>query len=200
MFPYRLYSRKAFKLNRKYINIHQKLLDRCLNNDQDAQFELYKLYYAAMYNTSLRIVETPEDAEDIMQEAFLSAFAKLKDYHGEVSFGAWLKRIVINRSLDLLKTRKMQFKMLQENLEIEEEKREVESKNATIKEIKTAVSQLPTGYRIVLSLILFEGYDHEEVSQILGITNSSSRSQFLRAKEKLRKLINNNRKSQLATG
>jgi RNA polymerase sigma-70 factor (ECF subfamily) len=90
-------------LENKYINIHQELLNRCQQGDQGAQFEIYRLYYKSMYNSSLRIVGVREEAEDIMQESFLTAFRKLKSYGGEVSFGAWLKRIVINRSLDILR-------------------------------------------------------------------------------------------------
>ena len=92
-----------------YINIHQPLIDRCLQNDKEAQYNLYKLYYRSMYNTSLRIVNSGDDAEDIMQESFLTAFQKLRFYKGEVSFGIWLKRIVVNRSLDYLRKRKVAF-------------------------------------------------------------------------------------------
>src|SRR5664279_4533758 len=83
-------------------NLHQDLLDGCKEGDQKAQFQIYKLYYKAMYNTSLRIVNNTMEAEDIMQEAFLSAFEKIGSYSGKVSFGSWLKKIVQNRSLDYL--------------------------------------------------------------------------------------------------
>src|SRR5512136_3357798 len=90
-------------------NLHQDLLDGCKSGDQKAQFQIYKLYYKAMYNTSLRIVNDMMEAEDIMQESFLSAFEKIDTYSGTVSFGAWLKRIVINRSLDALGKKKAVF-------------------------------------------------------------------------------------------
>ncbi|TAH56263.1 MAG: sigma-70 family RNA polymerase sigma factor, partial [Methanosarcina mazei] len=90
-------------------NLHQDLLDRCKDGDRKAQFQIYKLYYKAMYNTSLRIVNNSMEAEDIMQESFLAAFEKIDMYSGTVSFGAWLKRIVINRSLDALSRRKVIF-------------------------------------------------------------------------------------------
>jgi DNA-directed RNA polymerase specialized sigma24 family protein len=90
-------------------NIHQDLIDGCINGDQKAQFQIYKLYYKAMFNTSLRIVSDTMEAEDIMQESFLSAFEKIDTYSGTVSFGAWLKRIVINRSLDSLNRKKAIF-------------------------------------------------------------------------------------------
>jgi RNA polymerase sigma-70 factor (ECF subfamily) len=142
-----------------------------------------------MYNASLRIVGIPEDAEDIMQESFLTAFRKIDTYKGDVSFGAWLKKIVINRSIDYLKKRKVNFEELPYNLEIKEEQTE-EPTNITVDDVKKAISKLPEGYRIVLTLILLEGYDHDEVSQILGIANSSSRSQYSRAKQKLKQILN----------
>ena len=86
----------------QFLNLHQELINGCRRGDQKAQFQIYKLYYKAMYNTSLRIVNNTMEAEDIMQEAFLSAFEKIGSYSGTVSFGAWLKKIVQNRSLDFL--------------------------------------------------------------------------------------------------
>ena len=98
---------------------HLKLIEACKRGDQKAQFEIYRLYNAAMYNTTLRIVRDPDDAEDVMQEAFLKAFAKLKSYRGEASFGAWLKRIVVNKALDFLRLKKEQIS-IDEAGEIEE--------------------------------------------------------------------------------
>jgi RNA polymerase sigma factor (sigma-70 family) len=175
-------------LGTKYVNIHQHLLDRCLKEDNEAQFELYRLYYKSMYNTSLRIVADRADAEDIMQESFLTAFRKLKTYHNEVSFGSWLKKIVINRSLDYLRKRKAVYEEITPNLPVIEEEPE-ENENFSVEEIKAAIFSLPDGYRTVLSLILLEGYDHEEVAQILGVRNVSSRTQFFRAKQRLKEVL-----------
>jgi RNA polymerase sigma-70 factor (ECF subfamily) len=128
------------------------------------------------------------DAEDVMQEAFLNAFKKINTYKGEVSFGAWLKKIVINRSLDYLKKRKVRFEEINEKTQkfIDHQ---METKEVNMKVIKDAIQKLPDGYRVVLSLYLIEGYDHEEISEILGISNSNSRTQFLRAKNKLREIL-----------
>jgi len=179
-----------------YINIHQQLIDRCLHHDKEAQFSIYKLYYRSMYNTSLRIVNNSDDAEDIMQESFLTAFQKLGSYKGEVSFGIWLKRIVVNRSLDYLRKRKVEFEEVRPDLSVYEE--EVEDDAAyTAEEVKNAILQLPDGYRTILSLLLLEGYDHEEVCEILGISNVNSRTQFSRAKQYLRNLLTEKRKKQL---
>ena len=177
---------------KKYINIHEDLLDRCLEYDRKAQFEIYRLYYKSMYNSSLRIVGVPEEAEDIMQESFLTAFRKLKMYGGEVSFGAWLKKIVINRSLDALRKRKVTFEEIQNELPVADELPE-EPDSLTVEAVKSAIYLLPDGYRTILSLILLEGYDHDEVSEIMGIKNVTSRTQFSRAKQRLRELLTENR-------
>jgi RNA polymerase sigma-70 factor (ECF subfamily) len=141
-----------------------------------------------MYSVSLRIVNNDVEAEDVMQEAFLSAFKKIKTYKGEVSFGAWLKKIVVNRSLDYLKKRKVQLEEINDRT-TEMPDYQMETADVDIQAIKSAIQQLPDGYRVVLSLYLIEGYDHDEISQILGISNSSSRTQLLRAKNKLKELL-----------
>ncbi len=142
-----------------------------------------------MYNVCLRMVGHAVEAEDVMQEAFLNAFTKIETYEGKVSFGAWLKKIVINRSLDQLKKRKVKFEELNEKIP-DKETANLEISEIQMEQLKKAILQLPDGYRVVLSLHLLEGYDHEEIAQILGISNGSSRSQYLRAKLKLRQMLN----------
>ncbi|MBG0860790.1 MAG: sigma-70 family RNA polymerase sigma factor [Bacteroidales bacterium] len=170
-------------------NLHQDLLDGCKNGDQRAQFQIYKLYYKAMYNTSLRIVNNTMEAEDVMQESFLSAFEKIDTYSGTVSFGAWLKKIVINRSLDALSKRKAVFEDIEAHIGIQDESSDVmgrhEEVDVRVEEVKEAINRLPDGYRIILSLYLLEGYDHDEIAEILAISSSTSRSQLSRAKQKL---------------
>lgn len=171
-----------------YKNIHQDIIDRCRSGEQKAQFQLYKLYYKAMYNTCLRIVNDSLEAEDIMQESFLKAFEKINLYKGEVSFGAWLKKIVINHSLDELRKRKLETNSIEESVyDIKDEEHWDSSEESSLKveEIREEIKKLPDGYRIVLSLYLIEGYDHDEISEILKISSSTSRSQFARAKKKL---------------
>jgi RNA polymerase sigma factor (sigma-70 family) len=170
-------------------NIHQDLIDGCKTGDQKAQFQIYKLYYKAMFNTSLRIVNDTMEAEDIMQESFLSAFEKIDTYSGTVSFGAWLKKIVINRSLDALSRRKAIFEDIENHVGIKdssgEEIAQKEELDMKFEEVKEAIERLPDGYRIILSLYLLEGYDHDEIAEILSINSSTSRSQLSRAKQKL---------------
>jgi len=142
-----------------------------------------------MYNTSLRIVNDTMEAEDIMQEAFLSAFEKINTYSGTVSFGAWLKRIVVNRSLDVLNKKKLILEDIESHGDIRDDSpEEIESKQNfenRLETVKQAIEKLPDGYRIILSLYLIEGYDHDEIGEILGISSSTSRSQLSRAKQKL---------------
>ncbi|MCP4313914.1 MAG: sigma-70 family RNA polymerase sigma factor [Bacteroidetes bacterium] len=144
-----------------------------------------------MYNTTLRIVRDSDDAEDVMQEAFLKAFLKIGTYRGEVSFGAWLKRIVVNKSLDFLRLKREQISLedVGEAEELPEEGPELVELAYSADEIRKAIYALPEGYRIVLSLILLEGYDHDEVSEILRISNATSRTQYHRAKKRLVELL-----------
>jgi RNA polymerase sigma-70 factor (ECF subfamily) len=176
----------------KFTPRHLDLIRQCKRGDQKAQFEIYRLYYAAMFNTTLRIVGDSDDAEDVMQEAFLKAFAKLDSYRGEVSFGAWLKRIVINKALDFLRLKKDQISLEDagEVGEMMEEETEAIDFKYSAETIKKAIYALPEGYRLVLTLILLEGYDHDEVSTILNISNATSRTQYHRAKKRLIELLN----------
>jgi RNA polymerase sigma-70 factor (ECF subfamily) len=140
-----------------------------------------------------------EEAEDIMQESFLTAFRKLKNYSGEVSFGSWLKKIVINRSLDILRKRKVIFEELHAELPVISDL-EPEADSISVEEIKSAIALLSDGYRTILSLILLEGYDHEEVSDIMGIRNVTSRTQFFRARQKLKEILVENREKKTKEG
>ena len=171
-------------------NIHQNLIDGCKSGDQKAQFQIYKLYFKAMYNTSLRIVGDTMEAEDVMQESFLSAFEKIETYSGTVSFGAWLKKIVINRSLDTLSRKKAVFEDIDTHRELrsvatDDDSDMFEDIDVKVEAVRSAINKLPDGYRIILSLYLLEGYDHDEIGEILSISSSTSRSQLSRAKQKL---------------
>ena len=185
---------KSGSLKGKFINIHQELIDACRIGDRKAQFEIYKRYYKAMYNTSLRIVNDSAEAEDIMQESFLDAFQRLDSYTGEGSFGSWLKRIVINRSLDFLRKLKDTISIDEGDFDITdvEEVNIEEEILFRVAEIKLAISQLTEDYRVVLSLFLLEGYDHEEISSILNISNQLSRTRYSRARTKLLDLLKKN--------
>ena len=167
----------------------QKLIELCKQNNRRAQLKLYEQYAKAMYAISLNMVKDRYTAEDILQEAFVAAFEKIKTFKAEVSFGAWLKKIVINKCLDYLKKQKVQFDSLDEHSEIAEQQLQDESPKITIDadNIKKNILDLPDGYRTILTLYLLEGYDHEEIAEILGISASTSRSQYARAKALLLK-------------
>jgi len=173
--------------------MHSELIEACRKQNSKAQMKVYNLYYKAMYNAALRMLNDTAEAEDVMQESFLSAFQKIEHYRGEVEFGAWLKKIVVNRCLDVIKTRKALIsiesvgEVAEEGQEVQESRFEVQ--DLDVDTVKRAILELPEGYRIVLSLFLLEGYDHDEISQILDITNSTSRTQYHRAKKKLHERI-----------
>ncbi len=141
-----------------------------------------------MYNVAFRIVNDTDEANDVLQEAFLDAFGRIKDFRQETSFGAWIKQIVIHRAINFLRKRKAELVDLDEtNVEhiAEEEETDDEETEWKIDRIKEALPLLPQAYRVVFSLYLLEGYDHEEIGQVLNISINSSRTQFLRAKRKL---------------
>ncbi len=179
-----------------YKNIHQDLINQCRAGDSNAQFEIYRLYYKAMYNASLRIIGDEQEAEDIMQESFFKAFDKISTYKNEVSFGAWLRRIVVNTSIDALKKRRLSFMPIEEAYNVKVESTEESDYNAeTIELLKDAIEKLPEGYKLVLTLHLIEEYEHEEIASMLGITASTSRSQLARAKQKLIEIVKNKPKT-----
>ncbi len=172
-----------------------ELIARLRSGDPGAQFEAYEAYKVAMYNTALRIVQDVAEAEDVLQESFLAAFTKIDRFSGESTFGAWLKSIVINKSINALNK-------LKASLGLKEQMAHEAAATASavaidnedtlvwnVNQITKAVEQLPDGYRVVLSLYLFEGYDHREIAEILGITEGGSKSQFNRAKSKLKDIL-----------
>lgn len=167
------------------------IIERCKEGDRKAQFELYQQYSKAMYNICVRIINNLEEAEDILQEAFLSAFKNLHQFNGSSSFGAWLKKIVVNHSINHVKKRRLELVEMEEGRVadlIEEEEQDIDL-ILNIDRIREAIQLLPDGYRIVFSLYLLEGYDHKEISQILSIGESASKSQYSRAKKKLKEIL-----------
>ena len=168
---------------------HKELLEACRKGDSRAQMEIYRLYYKPMFHVSQRILGDRMEAEDVMQEAFLVAFRNLGSVDLSVSFGGWLKRIVINRSLDALRKRRNQVELADDFPEVADtETVSIPEEGTTeeiVEKIRRAITRLPEKYRLVLSLNLFEGYDHDEISQILGVTASTSRAQLSRGKQRL---------------
>lgn len=172
------------------IYIHAPLIEECRSGNSRAQFRLYNLYSKAMYNLAYRILNNREDAEDILQEAFVECFRSINTFRFESTFGAWLKKIVVNKCINQLKKKKIDITLCETlpPVIIDEDEEVTYDTTKIFKGIET----LPDGYRVILTLYLLEGYDHSEISQILGITESTSKSQYSRAKEKLRNVLSKN--------
>ena len=168
-----------------------ELIARCREGDRHAYHQLYKRYNRAMFNVGYRIVNDADEAKDVLQDAFISAFNNLETYRGDSAFGAWLKRIVVNKAINLVRRRKFERLPESESFDVSEETviDEFEGYPFDIGKVRRAIEQLPDGYRVVLSLYLLEGYDHGEIGEILGISESTSKSQFNRSKKKLKEIL-----------
>ncbi len=174
---------------------HQQDIDQivalCRQGNRKAQFELYNRYYRAMYNTAVRIVKDVHWAEDVMQEAFLKAFTRIESYKGEVAFGAWLKRIVVNHSLDSFKKiNKDAADSLEDVLyKVEDDTGADDAKldfqQMKVQQVTQAINSLKDSYRLILTLLYIEGYDQEEITEILNITPGNCRTTLSRARESL---------------
>lgn len=164
-----------------------ELIEQCKQNSYSAQLIVYENYKGMMLNTSFRIVQSREDAEDIMQESFLVAFEKIGQLKESVSLGGWLKRIVINRSLDAVRKKKRDgwTEALNDSIQQEEDNVQEEDLSATIEQIKEGIYNLKEKYRIVLVLNLIEGYNLKEIASFLKLKESTVRNQFSRGKKQL---------------
>ena len=175
--------------------ITRELIVRCSKGNARAQRELYDQYAKAMYNVSLRLMRTREAAEDMLQEAFADAFNKLGTFRFDSGFGSWLKRIVINNCINEIKRRKADIEYF-EDMQLFEKEEEIENREyedrLTVSNIKNAMQYLPEGSRIIFSLYLLEGYDHLEIAQILNISESNSKSQYMRAKNRIKEILSQN--------
>lgn len=155
--------------------------------------ELYQRYARAMFNTCLRILNNASEAEDVLQESFVEAFRNLQRFEYRTSFGGWLKQICINRSINQLNKKKVNWVDMDEigadrfaaEADIDES-----DTGLKVEKVKKAIMSLPDGYRTVLSLYLLEGYDHQEIAEILNVAESTTRTQYIRAKQKLVQILN----------
>jgi len=177
-------------LDQQVINLQNELIARCKRGDENAHYQLYKQYSKSMYNVAYRMVGNEDDATDVLQEAFISAFRNLESYRADATFGAWIKRIVINKSINALQRRKFEPIPDDDRWDVAEEEIPTEyGDGLTVDRVKKSIEQLPDGYRSVLSLYLLEGYDHQEIGEIMGISESTSKSQLNRAKSKLKDIL-----------
>lgn len=181
-----------------YPDRHTELVKRCQQGERRAQYDLYQQYVKAMYNVCLRIVNHEAEAEDVLQEAFIDAFTHINSFRGQSTFGAWLKQIVVNRAINHLRSRRLELVDLESNRLGEDdgldyadsEPYDEEGVHLEVERVRRAMQLLPEGYRVVLSLYLFEGYDHEEIGNVLNISETTSRTQYLRGKKRLLELLN----------
>lgn len=168
-----------------------ELVERCKRGDSMGYKELYQRYAKAMFNTCLRILNHESEAEDVLQESFIEAFKNLDGFEYRTSFGGWLKTICVNRSISQLRKRKIDWVNIDKTgYETAEESAIDESEvQLKVESVKKAIMKLPDGYRTVLNLYLMEGYDHEEIAGILNVAESTTRTQYIRAKQKLLQLL-----------
>ena len=170
---------------------HKSLVESSKAGDRNSQYKLYELYVDAMYNIGLRFLGTKEDAEDIVQESFVDAFKNLHSFKYESTFGAWLKRIVINKSINHLKIKRLSLSTMEDHEYRLADEAEIENEvPMELQKIKTGIEKLPIGYKQIINLYLLEGFDHMEIGEVLGISTSTSKSQYHRAKKKLVQIIN----------
>lgn len=167
------------------------LIEKCKQHDRKAQMELYRKYCDGMFIVANRYMKDTAAAEDALQEAFIKAFQKLDQFKGDVTFGAWLKRIVINRCLDVIKSRKMELDTMDDRvLHIADSDEEWQvADETTVEEVYAAIEKLPDKYREVMKLYLLEGFDHQEISEIMNISESASRTNLHRGKIQLKKML-----------
>ncbi|WP_136481044.1 RNA polymerase sigma factor [Cognatitamlana onchidii] len=169
---------------------HKELIEKSKLGDRTSQYELYELYVDAMYNVSMRMMRVKEDAEDVLQDSFVEAFNNMSSFRYDSTFGSWLKRIVINKSINQLKKKKILAVPIEN--EIYHIKNDVKDEDTSIYDIKKvikAIELLPAGYQQIINLYLVEGFDHVEISEVLGISTSTSKSQYHRAKKRLIDII-----------
>lgn len=167
-----------------------ELVEQCKLNDRMAQMKLYKQYCDGMFCVAMRFLKNPDDAEDVLQESFIKAFQRIHQFKGEVTFGAWLKRIVVNSSIDFLKSKHQKTMELDESyMHIADDESWDVKEGVNIEEVKKKIEELPGKYKYVVQLFLVEGYDHKEISEILDISETASRTRLLRGKNYLKESL-----------
>jgi RNA polymerase sigma-70 factor, ECF subfamily len=171
----------------KTVFINNKIVEDCKQNNAKAQMQLYDMYCQAMFAIAQRYVKDSFVAEDMMQDAFIKVFKNIQSFKGEVTIGAWIKKIVINQCIDYLKKKRIELVSIEEKeLTIADEDDWTVKEEVSVNIVTSAINSLPEKYKVVLNLYLIEGYDHQEIAKVLNITEVNSRSQLMRGKNKLR--------------
>jgi RNA polymerase sigma factor (sigma-70 family) len=172
-------------------DIGKDIIERSKKGNRQAQYQLYKMYAKAMFNICYRMMNDRSDAEDMLQESFSEAFRRLDSFRHESTFGAWLKMIVINRCINEIKRKKAQLEFFDDMSPFEEKDdlNDGQELGLSPDKIKKAMVDLPKGSRMIFSLYLLEGYDHQEISEILNISESNSKTQYMRAKQRIKEIL-----------
>jgi RNA polymerase sigma factor (sigma-70 family) len=172
-------------------DISRDIVERCRKGNRQAQYQLYKMYARAMFNICCRMMNDISDAEDMLQESFSEAFRRLDSFRHESTFGAWLKMIVINKCINEIKRKKAQLDFFDDMSPFEEEADLTDEQETGLspEKIRKAMEELPKGSRMIFSLYLLEGYDHQEISEILHISESNSKTQYMRAKQRIKEIL-----------
>lgn len=171
--------------------LQNKLVERCRKGDKKAEFALFHQYAKQMFNVAFRITGNQFDAEDVTQDAFIKAFNKIKTFRGDSTFGAWLKRIVVNQALSLLRKQKIMFDTIDEEHLMMEADDIYITEELDIKTIMQAVNELPDGARVIFTLKAIEEYKYSEISKILNLTETNCKVQYHRSKKLLREKLKN---------
>lgn len=173
------------------ITDEQRLVTGCKNGETWAQKQVYELYASAMFSVCVRYVTDREVARDILQDGFIKIFTKIDTFAGSGSFAGWIRRVFVTTALEHLR----QSKFIQETTSIDDLNNSLEVEDITIldkiaaDDLMKCISNLPNGYRTVFNLYAIEGYSHAEIAEILKITENTSRSQFMRARMLLQKML-----------
>jgi RNA polymerase sigma-70 factor (ECF subfamily) len=172
-------------------DISRDIVERSRKGNRQAQYQLYQQYAKAMFNICYRMMNDREEAEDMLQESFTEAFRRLDSFRYDSTFGAWLKRIVVNRCINEIRRKKANLEFFEDMSPFEgrEDHAEPEA-GLSVESIRKAMEQLPKGSRMIFSLYLLEGYDHQEISEILDISESNSKTQYMRARQRIKEILN----------
>ncbi|MBC2845323.1 RNA polymerase sigma factor [Winogradskyella flava] len=171
-----------------------ELIKACKNNNLKAQMQVYQMYKDMLYNVSLRIIINQQDAQDMVHDAFIKAFQNITKLENDLNLGPWLKRIVVNCSLDFLRKKK-KLSWLQESYELQQDEEvlteELDNTSLKFEDVKKAIDALKDKYRIIIVLYLIEDYSHKEIAQQLGLKESTVRNQYVRGKRLLKQQLQN---------
>lgn len=171
-------------------SFYDELVDRCKQGDEWAFTELYQRNAKAVYNSIYRIVGHRGEAEDLLQECFVAVFEQIKKYEYRSHFGAWIKRIALNKAISYLRRKKVRFYEMKDSHEpIQDENVDEVEFELKVEDVKRAIDRLPLGYKAVITLHLIEDIPQHEIAEMLGISHSAVRSQYHRAKANILKNI-----------